>query len=134
VLRREPGALYAFPQQTLYSVGIASVALGIARGMPRRLHRAGLGKTPRGAGRLADNAVIQAEVARAEARLGAARCYLLDTVTGVGGCRRLCRERLAATFRCRTRHLRPEVVAACHLQNRVYEARLVRFRLRTLSS
>jgi indole-3-acetate monooxygenase len=32
-LRREPGALYAFPQQTLYSVGIASVALGIARAM-----------------------------------------------------------------------------------------------------
>ena len=32
-LRREPGPLYAFPQQTLYSVGIASVALGIARGM-----------------------------------------------------------------------------------------------------
>jgi len=31
--RCEPGRLYAFPQQTMYSVGIASVALGIARGM-----------------------------------------------------------------------------------------------------
>jgi alkylation response protein AidB-like acyl-CoA dehydrogenase len=82
-LRREPGPLYAFPQQTLYSVGIASVALGIARGMLDAFIELALRKTPRGAGRLADNAVIQAEVARAEARLGAARCYLLDTVTEI---------------------------------------------------
>src|SRR5712671_2250343 len=82
-LRREPGALYAFPQQTLYSVGIASVALGIARGMLNAFVELALRKTPRGAGRLADNAVIQAEVARAEARLGAARCYLIDTLTEI---------------------------------------------------
>jgi alkylation response protein AidB-like acyl-CoA dehydrogenase len=82
-LRREPGALYAFPQQTLYSVGIASVALGIARGMLDAFIELALRKTPRGAGRLADNAVTQAEVARAEARLGAARCYLIDTVTEI---------------------------------------------------
>ena len=82
-LRREPGALYAFPQQTLYSVGIASVALGIARGMLDAFVELALRKTPRGTGRLADNAVIQAEVARAEARLGAARCYLIDTVTEI---------------------------------------------------
>ena len=82
-LRREPGPLYAFPQQTLYSVGIACVALGIARGMLDAFIDLALRKTPRGAGRLADNAVIQAEVARAEARLGAARCYLIDTVTEI---------------------------------------------------
>jgi indole-3-acetate monooxygenase len=82
-LRREPGPLYAFPQQTLYSVGIASVALGIARGMVDAFVELALRKTPRGTGRLADNAVIQAEVARAEARLGAARCYLIDTVTEI---------------------------------------------------
>jgi alkylation response protein AidB-like acyl-CoA dehydrogenase len=82
-LRREPGALYAFPQQTLYSVGIASVALGIARGMLDAFIELALRKTPRGTGRLADNAVIQAEVASAEARLGAARCYLIDTVTEI---------------------------------------------------
>jgi alkylation response protein AidB-like acyl-CoA dehydrogenase len=82
-LRREPGPLYAFPQQTLYSVGIASVALGIARGMLDAFVELASRKTPRGTGRLADNAVIQAEVARAEARLGAARCYLLDTVTEI---------------------------------------------------
>ena len=82
-LRREPGPLYAFPQQTLYSVGIASVALGIARGMVDAFVELALRKTPRGTGRLADNAVIQAEVVRAEARLGAARCYLIDTVTEI---------------------------------------------------
>jgi alkylation response protein AidB-like acyl-CoA dehydrogenase len=82
-LRREPGKLYAFPQQTLYSVGISSVALGIARGMLDAFIELALRKTPRGTGRLADNAVIQAEVARAEARLGAARCYLIDTVTEI---------------------------------------------------
>jgi alkylation response protein AidB-like acyl-CoA dehydrogenase len=82
-LRREPGPLYAFPQQTLYSVGIASVALGIARGMLDAFIELALRKTPRGTGRLADNAVIQAEVARAEARLGAARCYLIDTPTEI---------------------------------------------------
>jgi len=82
-LRRDPGPLYAFPQQTLYSVGIASVALGIARGMLEAFVELALRKTPRGSGRLADNAVIQAEVARAEARLGAARTYLLDTVSEI---------------------------------------------------
>jgi len=82
-LRREPGALYAFPQQTLYSVGIASVGLGIARGMLDAFVGLALRKTPRGTGRLADNAVIQAEMARAEARLGAARCYLIDTVSEI---------------------------------------------------
>ena len=82
-LRREPGPLYAFPQQTLYSVGISSVALGIARGMLDAFIELACCKTPRGAGRLADNAVIQAEVARAEARLGAARAYLIDTVTEI---------------------------------------------------
>src|SRR5216683_2047981 len=82
-LRREPGALYAFPQQTLYSVGIASVGLGIARGMLDDFVELALRKTPRGTGRLADNAVIQAEMARAEARLGAARCYLIDTVSEI---------------------------------------------------
>jgi alkylation response protein AidB-like acyl-CoA dehydrogenase len=80
VLRRERGPLFAFPQQTLYSAGIASVALGIARGMLDAFVELASRKTPRGMSRLADSAVVQAEVARSEARLGAARAYLLDTV------------------------------------------------------
>jgi alkylation response protein AidB-like acyl-CoA dehydrogenase len=82
-LRRDYGKLYAFPQQTLYSVGIASVALGIARGMLESLIELALRKTPRGTSRLADNAVIQAGIARAEARLGSARSYLVETVRDI---------------------------------------------------
>jgi alkylation response protein AidB-like acyl-CoA dehydrogenase len=40
-------------------------------------------KAPRGLARLADNAVVQADVARAEARLRAARAYLLDTLATI---------------------------------------------------
>jgi alkylation response protein AidB-like acyl-CoA dehydrogenase len=79
-LRREPGKLYAFPQQTLYSVGIGSVALGIARGMLDAFVELAQKKTPRGTGRLADSAVIQAEIARCEAKLGSAGAYLVDTL------------------------------------------------------
>ena len=82
-LRRDRGKLYAFPQQTLYSIGIASVALGIARGMLEAFIELALRKTPRGTGRLADNAVIQAEIARAEAKLGSAHTYLVDTVRDI---------------------------------------------------
>jgi alkylation response protein AidB-like acyl-CoA dehydrogenase len=81
--RRERGPLYAFPQQTMYSVGIASVALGIARGMLEEFMELVCRKTPRGMVRLADSNVIQAEVARSEARLGAARAYLIDTVDSI---------------------------------------------------
>ena len=40
-------------------------------------------KAPRGLARLADNAVVQADVARAEARLGSARAYLIETLTTI---------------------------------------------------
>ncbi len=82
-LRREPGPLYAFTMQGLYAVGVASVALGVARAMLDEFIGLALRKTPRALGRLADNAVVQADVARAEARLGAARAYLLDTLASI---------------------------------------------------
>ena len=82
-LRREPGRLYAFPQQTLYSVGIACVALGLARGMLDAFIELACRKTPRGMVRLADSGVVQAEVAKCEARLGAARAYLCDTLAEI---------------------------------------------------
>lgn len=81
--RNEPGPLYAFPQQALYSVGIAGVALGIARGMLDAFVDLADRKTPRGVGRLADNAVIQAEIAKCEAHLGSADAYLINIVTAV---------------------------------------------------
>jgi indole-3-acetate monooxygenase len=82
-LRREPGRLYAFPMQGLYAVGVAGVALGIARAMLDAFEDLATRKTPRNLGRLADNAVVQSNVAQMEARLGAARAYLVETLSGI---------------------------------------------------
>jgi indole-3-acetate monooxygenase len=75
---RHPGALYSFPLFGLLAIGIASVALGIARGAIEDLTELAGAKTP-AAGRrtLAERATVQAEVARAEASLRAARGLLL---------------------------------------------------------
>ena len=82
-LRRERGPLYAFTMQGLYAAGVAAVALGIARAMLDEFVALASRKSPRGLGRLADNAVVQAEVACAEARLGSARAYLVETLTTI---------------------------------------------------
>ena len=79
-LRRAPGRLYAFTQQGLYAVGVAAVALGLADAMLDAFMALAKEKTPRGLGRLADNAVVQGQVARMTASLGAARAYLTHTL------------------------------------------------------
>ena len=89
-LRRDPGRLYAFPMQGIYAVGVAGVALGTARAMLAAFVALAAGKTPRGLARLADQPTVQAELARNEARLGAAEAYvettLRDIWDGVKGC------------------------------------------------
>ncbi|HLN08949.1 MAG TPA: acyl-CoA dehydrogenase family protein [Xanthobacteraceae bacterium] len=82
-LRREPGPLYAFTMQGLYAVGVAGVALGIAHAMLEEFIGLARRKVPRGLMSLADSAVVQADVARAQANLGASRSYLLDTLASV---------------------------------------------------
>jgi indole-3-acetate monooxygenase len=82
-LRRELGRLYAFTMQGLYAVGVAGVALGIARAMLDAYEALATRKTPRNLGRLADNAVVQSSVAQMEARLGAARAYLMETLSDI---------------------------------------------------
>lgn len=82
-LRREPGPLYAFTMQGLYAVGVSAVALGTARAMLEAFIELAASKSPRGLARLADSAAVQGEVARAEARLGSARAYLLDTLASI---------------------------------------------------
>jgi alkylation response protein AidB-like acyl-CoA dehydrogenase len=82
-LRRERGPLYAFTMQGLYASGVAAVSFGIARAMLSEFVALASRKSPRGLSRLADNAVVQAEVARAEARLGSARAYLIETLTTI---------------------------------------------------
>lgn len=81
--RREPGPLYAFPMQGLYAVGVAGVALGAAGAMLDAFKELALDKTPRGLGRLAGSAAVQSGIARAEARLGAARAYALEVLGDV---------------------------------------------------
>jgi alkylation response protein AidB-like acyl-CoA dehydrogenase len=82
-LRRESGRLYAFPMQGIYAVGVAGVALGIAGAMLDAFENLATRKTPRNLTRLADNAVVQSNVAQMEARLGAARAYLVETLSNI---------------------------------------------------
>lgn len=78
--RREPGPLYAFTTQGLYAVGVAGVALGTAGAMLESFKQLAADKTPRNLSLLADSPAIQSGVARAEARLGSARAYALETL------------------------------------------------------
>ena len=82
-LRREPGRLYAFTQQGLYTVGAAGVALGMARAMLDAFAALAGRKTPYGLSPLASNAATQSSLAQWEAKLQAARAYLLDTLAAI---------------------------------------------------
>jgi indole-3-acetate monooxygenase len=74
--RREQGPLYAFTQQGIYAVGSAGVAIGIAEAMIDAFADLATRKTPRGAALLADDPLMQAELARARAALSAATAWL----------------------------------------------------------
>jgi alkylation response protein AidB-like acyl-CoA dehydrogenase len=79
--RREKGPLYWFPTSSLYAAGFAGVALGIARATLDAFIDLAANKVPRGFKHaLRDNAVVQSEVARAEARLLSARLFLLHSL------------------------------------------------------
>ena len=82
-LRREPGRLYAYPMQGIYAVGVAGVAMGIAGAMLDAFKDLATRKSPRNLGRLADNAVVQSNVAQMQARLDASRAYLVDTLSSI---------------------------------------------------
>lgn len=82
-LRRDSGRLYAFTMQGLYAVGVAAVAFGIARAMLDAFIALAAKKAPRGLPRLADGPVVQADVARREAQLGAARAWLVEILKDV---------------------------------------------------
>lgn len=77
----EPGPLYAVPPFGLLAAGVAAVALGIARGAVADLVTLAAEKVPGGSSRrLAERGAVQADVARAEASIRAARSFLLETL------------------------------------------------------
>ena len=78
---RQPGLLYAFSSSNMYSSGFAGVALGIARSTLDAFIELARDKIPRGAKRtLRDDNVVQSQVAQSEARLRAARAFLLGSL------------------------------------------------------
>jgi indole-3-acetate monooxygenase len=75
------GALYAFPLFGLLALAIAGVALGISRGALDDVVELARAKTPTGSRRLlAERPATQADVARAEASLTAARALLHEAI------------------------------------------------------
>jgi alkylation response protein AidB-like acyl-CoA dehydrogenase len=77
----ERGPLYTFPVFGLLALGIAAVTLGIARAAIDELVRLAVEKTPSmSRRRLADRAVVQTEVAEAEATLSAARAFVFAAI------------------------------------------------------
>ncbi len=79
--RRYQGALYAVPSNSIFACGFACVALGLARSLLDAFVALTAEKTPRGyKSKLRLSAVVQSEIAEAEARLRGARMYLLGTL------------------------------------------------------
>ena len=79
--RREEGLLYRFSSLQLYAAGFAGVAMGIARSTFDAFVALAHDKVPfRSAGTLRDNHLLQSQVAQAEARLSAARAFLLRSL------------------------------------------------------
>src|SRR6516225_3010431 len=117
----QPGLLYAFSSSNIYASGFAGVALGIARSALDAFVELARDKIPRGAKRtLRDNNVVQAQVSQSEARLCAARAFLLGSLDeiwrDVSGSRRLTMDhnttiRLASTWAI---HQAREVVDAAY--------------------
>jgi alkylation response protein AidB-like acyl-CoA dehydrogenase len=77
--RREHGPLYRFTTFHLYGIGFAAIALGLARASLDAFVALAATKVPKTKTFvLRDNAVVQSQVALAEAKLASARAYLLS--------------------------------------------------------
>jgi alkylation response protein AidB-like acyl-CoA dehydrogenase len=81
---RQGGLLYRFSFSNLYASGFAGLALGVARAFYDSFVALAADKTPRGAhATLRHNAVVQSQVAQANARLRSARAFLLSSLSEI---------------------------------------------------
>jgi alkylation response protein AidB-like acyl-CoA dehydrogenase len=79
--RREPGLIYRFAAMQIYASGFAAVALGTARATLDAFIDLARGKTPAlTQSALRDNAVIQSAIGIADAKLNAARTWLIHVL------------------------------------------------------
>ncbi len=78
-----PGTLYRVPLVQTYPIAFGAVALGIARAMLDAFTTLAAGKSPRGAGRLRDNAAAQGLLGQMETRWRAARSFLHGTAAEI---------------------------------------------------
>jgi alkylation response protein AidB-like acyl-CoA dehydrogenase len=75
------GALYQFPAFGLLALGVCSVALGNAVGALQAIMDLVNAKKAQGSARvLAESPITQTEIVKAQAALGAARAYLIESV------------------------------------------------------
>jgi alkylation response protein AidB-like acyl-CoA dehydrogenase len=119
--RREKGTLYRFSPMNVYQTGFSAVALGVARATLDAFIVLAAKKTPSGSGlSLRDDQWIQSRIAIAEARLGASRAWILETlramwdeasITGYPGFESRVKLRLGSTHAI---HEAREVVHACY--------------------
>ena len=73
--------LYCFPAQSIFASGFAGVALGLARAVLDDFLKIAREKTPRGSTQLLrEDAVVQLRFGEAEARVRAARVFLIETL------------------------------------------------------
>ena len=81
---REPGPLFKITSGMLYAASFSFVSMGIARGALDAFIQDALKKVPRGGQKtLAHNNVIQAEVAKADARLLSSRAFVLESIAAI---------------------------------------------------
>jgi alkylation response protein AidB-like acyl-CoA dehydrogenase len=77
--RREAGPLYKFSIFNMFGIGFCAVALGIARTVLTDFIAVAKSKKAHSSGKLlAENNLVQTQVGLCEAKLGAARAYVLD--------------------------------------------------------
>jgi alkylation response protein AidB-like acyl-CoA dehydrogenase len=78
--RRESGPLYRFSIFNMFGMGFCAVALGIARTVLDDFITLAKSKKAHSSGKpLAENNLIQTQIGLSQARLGAARAYVLDS-------------------------------------------------------